>query len=305
MKTDGSRRRVALLAALVTFLTALGAFATDPQPPLRNPGRLRSAPPHLPARLLRHLPVRHPRHSRQVQPRRRSRPRAMRPLQRLRSSMLRALGWSNPHPREPWRPSRRRVFPGARRCWCWRSPRSVVAAVYVRRSKLAVGNVTAGNRLRVMSSVRVGPKGYLVLAGVGERAILLGVTDDSVRRIAWMDSEVSPPPRLPVVAEPSDPLKASRADASTPPFRDFLRGLRASAGSATKELQVSGPADEVAAEKEDVVQWSAGVTASKPTRKGLPPVEPSPSSGSSASPSASSLEQQAAGIARRKARRPT
>jgi flagellar biogenesis protein FliO len=176
-------------------------------------------------------------------------------------------------------------------------------AVYVRRSKLAVGNVTAGNRLRVMSSVRVGPKGYLVLAGVGERAILLGVTDDSVRRIAWMDSEVSPTPALPVAAEPSPPMQGSRAEAATPPFRDFLRGLRASAGSATKELQISGPADEVAAEKEDVVQWSAGVTANKPTRRGLPPVEPSPASASSAT--ASSLEQQAAGIARRKARRPT
>jgi hypothetical protein len=63
------------------------------------------------------------------------------------------------------------------------------AAVWVRARKGGLAKLTSSRELRVISSVKVGPKGHLVLAGIGDRAILLGVTDQSVRRIAWMPAE--------------------------------------------------------------------------------------------------------------------
>jgi flagellar biogenesis protein FliO len=41
-------------------------------------------------------------------------------------------------------------------------------------------------RLSVLDTVRVAEKSHLVLARVGERCVLLGVTPHSVRRIAWL-----------------------------------------------------------------------------------------------------------------------
>jgi flagellar biogenesis protein FliO len=63
------------------------------------------------------------------------------------------------------------------------------AAVWVRSRKGGLAKLTSSRELRVISTVRVGPKGHLVLAGIGDRAILLGVTDSSVRRIAWLPAD--------------------------------------------------------------------------------------------------------------------
>jgi flagellar biogenesis protein FliO len=139
------------------------------------------------------------------------------------------------------------------------------AAIYARRSKRVAGKLPEAARLRVMSSVRVGPKGFLVLAGVGERTLLLGVTDDSVRRIAWMANEPVAQDR-PVLAPAPEP-------------EDFAPALR------------------LAAESRDEVRWSPEAKTARTPALGNARTQPD------LGVSPLSLEQQAAGIMKRKARR--
>ncbi len=156
------------------------------------------------------------------------------------------------------------------------------AAIYARRSKRIAGKFPETARLRVMSSVRVGPKGFLVLAGIGERTLLLGVTDDSVRRIAWMGNEP-----LDDAAAKSPGGQEMTIRAELPPA-DFA------------------PALKLAAESHDEVRWSPEAkTARQPilgsarTQPGLGSARTQPDLGTSPL----SIEQQAAGIMKRKARR--
>ena len=44
-------------------------------------------------------------------------------------------------------------------------------------------------QLRVVGSTKLGGRAQLVLAEVDGRKILLGVTDNSVRKLGWMDAE--------------------------------------------------------------------------------------------------------------------
>ncbi len=53
-------------------------------------------------------------------------------------------------------------------------------------------------RLRVLDTVRLADKSHLVLTRVGERCLLLGVTSQSVRRIAWLKFAESPAEQVPV-----------------------------------------------------------------------------------------------------------
>ena len=52
----------------------------------------------------------------------------------------------------------------------------------------------SATRVRVISSARIGPKANAVVAEVGGRVILLGVTDTSVARLAWLDRDVARKP---------------------------------------------------------------------------------------------------------------
>jgi flagellar biogenesis protein FliO len=62
------------------------------------------------------------------------------------------------------------------------------AALYFRQKKSKPARKsTAG--LRVLSSTRVGHRAELVLAEVGGRKILLGVTESAVRKLGWIDSD--------------------------------------------------------------------------------------------------------------------
>lgn len=65
------------------------------------------------------------------------------------------------------------------------------AALYMRKRRgLGFGNTEASmvpSTIRVLSSTRLTPKAHAVIAHVGGRTILLGVTDSNVRRLAWLD----------------------------------------------------------------------------------------------------------------------
>jgi flagellar biogenesis protein FliO len=90
----------------------------------------------------------------------------------------------------------------------------------------SVAEGKVGARLSVAGSVRVGPKAHLVLANVGDRALLLGVTDDSVRRIAWIDQPAETPPKL---LSSSPPAKKAQAETAVKSVgREVLKAAAAS-----------------------------------------------------------------------------
>lgn len=62
------------------------------------------------------------------------------------------------------------------------------AALYLKRRGPGEGKrATAPKRLSVVSSTRIGPKAHAVVLSVGGRQMLLGVTDSSVKRLAFID----------------------------------------------------------------------------------------------------------------------
>jgi flagellar biogenesis protein FliO len=62
------------------------------------------------------------------------------------------------------------------------------AVVYFKRKKGAPGKTKATTqRLSVVSSTRIGPKAHAVVLAVAGRQLLLGVTDSSVKRLAFID----------------------------------------------------------------------------------------------------------------------
>lgn len=58
---------------------------------------------------------------------------------------------------------------------------------FKRRGKVDVKSPVAQQRLRVLSSTRIGPKAHAVVITVAGRQMLLGVTDSSVKRLAFID----------------------------------------------------------------------------------------------------------------------
>ena len=221
------------------------------------------------------------------------------------------------------------------------------AAVWVlSRKGGTLAKLTSSRELRVISSVRVGPKGHLVLAGIGDRAILLGVTDQAVRRIAWMPAEqiVSSEPAVANVAAADvvnganrgitsydPPRRSDRASTAIVPasgravsesglspvfraaaspagkggFADILRriggrNVDAPPAQAAEELS---PAAALAALRQDSVQWSRGATNAAKSSPALVGDAPSPEAdAASEGGHGSDLEQQAAGILKRRSR---
>jgi flagellar biogenesis protein FliO len=60
------------------------------------------------------------------------------------------------------------------------------AAFYMKRKRSQVAERHGSPELAVVSTARLGPKSHLVLASVSGRLILLGVSDTSVRKLAWI-----------------------------------------------------------------------------------------------------------------------
>lgn len=134
-------------------------------------------------------------------------------------------------------------------------------AIHLKRKRvLRLRSVMDGAdaRLRVVDTTRVGPKAQLVVAQVGERLLLLGVTERSVRRIAWLGRNA---------------LGAERADAprAATPARRFAESFREALGQddyeddsyyerrasrALRDTARSTPLA-IAAETRDVVEVSA------------------------------------------------
>jgi len=99
----------------------------------------------------------------------------------------------------------------------WRRSRKVTHTVPVKHT-----------HIRVLSGTPIGPKARAVVAEFGGRLILLGVTEHSVRRLAWLDSAIEEAP---------DHAK----DASTTPAGDAFRApnARTKTGTVTARTTTS------------------------------------------------------------------
>lgn len=80
------------------------------------------------------------------------------------------------------------------------------AAIWFKRRRLEADGPSAevNARLAVLSTSRIGPKAYAVSVTAGGRVMLLGVTDQSVNHLAWLD-EPSPDALLQAAGSPAPP----------------------------------------------------------------------------------------------------
>jgi flagellar biogenesis protein FliO len=192
------------------------------------------------------------------------------------------------------------------------------AAVWARSRRGGLAKLTSSRELRVISTVRVGPKGHLVLAGIGDRALLLGVTDNSVRRIAWLPAEqivsgaIDAAQGASMAMVPASAPYASLTESGPAPaghepsrstagsksaFAEIFRKLggRHVDGSPSSAPDIS-PAATLAELRRDTVQWSNKVGGAERSAPLLAGTTRSESGGAD-------LEQQAAGILKRRSRK--
>ena len=106
-------------------------------------------------------------------------------------------------PTAPWRPFAVVVFLGA----------LGGAAVLARRRWKGATATRELPRLRVLDTVRVGEKSHLVVAQVGGRNLLLGVTPHTVRRIAWLKPETTDAPAAAASQPEDESIRAGFASA--------------------------------------------------------------------------------------------
>jgi flagellar biogenesis protein FliO len=106
------------------------------------------------------------------------------------------------------------------------------AAFWLKRKRGGKVAPSVAPAIRVVSSTRVGPKAHAVVANVAGRVVLLGVTDHSVQRLAWLDAP----------AEDGRPEEAAEeADALfDPPGYEPPRAMPAARFDAPKAAPASG-----------------------------------------------------------------
>ena len=94
-------------------------------------------------------------------------------------------------------------------------------AWYLRKRRLSAGGGSSNHPLRVVDSTRVGAKAELVIASVNGRLILLGVTEGSIRRLAWIDDE--------------KPVKPGEPEVDGDSFTGMLRSIIGTEGEAAAD----------------------------------------------------------------------
>jgi flagellar biogenesis protein FliO len=142
-------------------------------------------------------------------------------------------------PNRPWlaQPSGKAVVAGESRGVPWMSIVLLIgiaaagAFAWRHRNRFrSYGDRKPNARLSVLASVRVGSHAQLVLTQVGDRNLLLGVTDNSVRRIAWID-QPAVGQAAPVVEKPRTDSRPPESRPSQANFLDALRGARIQANA--------------------------------------------------------------------------
>ncbi|HLV20006.1 MAG TPA: flagellar biosynthetic protein FliO [Polyangiaceae bacterium] len=123
-----------------------------------------------------------------------------------------------------------------------------VGAVYQKRRRRA-GIPAELSQLRVVASAQVGPKAQAVVASIGGKLLLLGVTEHSVNSLGWLEDGVELEP-LPA------PSPAAALPAPAKSFRDVLFNALG-APRAANDAPSSSAAAQIAGKTTDVFQRSA------------------------------------------------
>jgi flagellar biogenesis protein FliO len=145
------------------------------------------------------------------------------------------------------------------------------AALYLkRRGKPEGKRATVPQRLTVVSSTRIGPKAHAVVISVAGRQMLLGVTDSSVKRLAFIDevedeaAEREPARRPNAQSTARAAAIAVRAVAADPAqTRSFGELLKTAFKK--REPEPTDAASILASETQDVVGGKPVVTTSTPS----------------------------------------
>lgn len=138
-------------------------------------------------------------------------------------------------------------------------------ALYLRSKKKPQVTGKVVQQLRVVSAAKLGPKAQLVLADVGGRKILLGVTDSTVNKLGWIEpdeeeeaSQISVRPRTVLVGDLSRPAArtvvteaAAAPQASARATKRTFRDLLASAVGNIGHREEDSAADAIATETHD------------------------------------------------------
>jgi flagellar biogenesis protein FliO len=136
-------------------------------------------------------------------------------------------------------------------------------------------------QLRVLGSTKLGGRANLVLAEVAGRKILLGVTDNSVRKLGWLEPEAEEEELLTAAARPrlvasgidlaARPARISVEAAPSAPKRSFRDFLASAVGNLGGPATDDSAASTLAAETRDTFTRSTPRTSearrAEPTRK--------------------------------------
>jgi flagellar biogenesis protein FliO len=190
-------------------------------------------------------------------------------------------------------------------------------ALYVQRAKGggAIGGLL-GNKgqggLRVVDTVRVGPRAQLVVAEFGGRRFLIGVNDTSIRRVAYLGRSAAAAQIARVAAQEDAPIDVPAPGGFTEAMR---RALASSASQPVAPVAPSQPhhpvattpsvpsvnaADLLASETRDVVDLGAGARMSRVLATRDTTNSPRPSDVYTRTPGPSNVEEQVAGLTRRR-----
>jgi flagellar biogenesis protein FliO len=136
-------------------------------------------------------------------------------------------------------------------------------------------------QLRVLGSTKLGGRANLVLAEVGGRKILLGVTDNSVRKLGWLEPEAEDEELLAQAARPrlvaagvdlaARPARVPAEPAQAAPKRSFRDFLVSAVGNIGGPAADDSAASILAAETQDTFTRAAPrsteVRRAEPARK--------------------------------------
>jgi flagellar biogenesis protein FliO len=129
---------------------------------------------------------------------------------------------------------------------------------FKRRGKGDAKRATVTQRLSVVSSTRIGPKAHAVVIAVNGRQMLLGVTDSSVKRLAFIDEVEDEEEREPrrgqsVQATARAAAIAVRAVSADPARSRSFADLLKTAFKKPEAAADASPAAILASETRDVV----------------------------------------------------
>lgn len=127
------------------------------------------------------------------------------------------------------------------------------AAMYLRLAKRRGGSPAVLRRVEVLDTARVGPKAHVVMISAGGRQLLIGVTEHSVQRLAWVGTErVAEPKAIEVAA-------SERAKVPDGPFAHLLKSFTHPKITLNED---SDAALTIAAETKDFIERRTALTES-------------------------------------------